>query len=388
MTRTAAVLSAGVGLVLAATAASSRAQDEGSDSVLKGKGLKKSGSSYVLAAEADVQKGINQARRLYQSVSEAASQKGSFEAERDAVKAEIEAMDQQRAALGEQLDLAADVTQHNRIATAMNSLGAQIRTLENRLAEAEKETPARLAQRLTGQREAFVEAVLALRQQVDKVAAAYKELAADPAVKQAFERLNESGKGKAKVSLGPSRGFASNVKLLERVEASILTERIPLRNDTGVYEVDVVFNGKVTKPLCFDTGAALISLPAELAAEIGVNPGPDAPTLIMEIADGSRYNAKKAVIPSVRVGKFVLKDVECVVNPPEKKNVPALLGQSFIRHFEYKIDNVTKTLVLSKVETAGTPGSSQAPKAKARAKTKGRTPRGKRAAKSASPPPE
>ena len=56
-------------------------------------------------------------------------------------------------------------------------------------------------------------------------------------------------------------------------------------------------------------------------------------------------------IPSLRVGKFTIKDVECVVMPTEKKNVPALLGQSFHKHFTYKFTPETGKLVLSKVET-------------------------------------
>ena len=141
----------------------------------------------------------------------------------------------------------------------------------------------------------------------------YKALAEDPQVEEALEALNQ--KTKAKRTLGPSRGYLANVKLLEKVEASVLTATVELRKEGGVFWLDATFNGKVTKSMVFDTGAGITTLPAELADEIGLKPGPSDSTVRCRTADGTVVRAKLMTVPTLRVGKFTVKDVECAVMP-------------------------------------------------------------------------
>ena len=91
-------------------------------------------------------------------------------------------------------------------------------------------------------------------------------------------------------------------------------------------------------------------LPADLAAEIGLKPGPEAPTVRSRIADGSIVEAKRMTVPSMWVGWFTIAEVACVVMPAVKKDVPPLLGQTFQRHFLQRISPEAGTLVLSRVE--------------------------------------
>src|SRR5262249_32362255 len=150
-----------------------------------------------------------------------------------------------------------------------------------------------------------------LRTLADQTSEEYAALAKDDAVKAALEGLNRSAK--LKVALGPSRTYLANLKLLEGVEASILTEDVALRREGGVFWVDVTFTGKVTHPMVFDTGASSVVLPFELAAQIGLTPGPDTPSVTAQVADGSKVQASKMAIPSVRVGKFTVSNIDCIV---------------------------------------------------------------------------
>jgi clan AA aspartic protease (TIGR02281 family) len=131
----------------------------------------------------------------------------------------------------------------------------------------------------------------------------------------------------------------------------VLTERVNLRKEGGIFWVDVTFNGKVTKAMAWDTGASDVVLPADLAASIGLRPGKDDPVVQCHVADGSVVEARQMTIASVRVGKFTVKDVSCVVMPAEKANVPPLLGQSFQRNFTFKFNADAAQLTLSRVET-------------------------------------
>ena len=159
-------------------------------------------------------------------------------------------------------------------------------------------------------------------------------------------------KSKIKLKLGPSPQFLSNVKLLERIEKSVISDSVDLHKEGGVFWVNVTFNGKVTKPMVFDTGASLTTLPAALAAEIGLTPTSSDPVIRCETADGTVVEAKQKTIPSLRVGRFTINNVVCVVMPPGKGNVAPLLGQSFHRHFTHKFTPESGHLVMSKVEAA------------------------------------
>src|SRR5947207_1388980 len=98
--------------------------------------------------------------------------------------------------------------------------------------------------------------------------------------------------------LGAWRQYQDQVKLLERIDKTVITDKVELRRTRGgVYEVDVTFNGKVTRPMIFDTGAALTLIPARLAAEIGLNVSPSDPDIRCETADGTVVVAKQKTIP-------------------------------------------------------------------------------------------
>ncbi|HEY2156227.1 MAG TPA: retropepsin-like aspartic protease, partial [Isosphaeraceae bacterium] len=158
-----------------------------------------------------------------------------------------------------------------------------------------------------------------------------------------------------KLTLGPSKAFLANVKLLENAEKSVLTENVPLRKEGGIFWVDVTFNGKVTKQMAFDTGASTVVLPADFASEIGLRPGPESPEVECQVADGSVVKARASSIPVMRVGQFTVRDVPCVVMPASKKDVPPLLGQTFQRNFTFKFNADAGKLSLTRVDVPDAP---------------------------------
>ena len=89
---------------------------------------------------------------------------------------------------------------------------------------------------------------------------------------------------------------------------------------------------------------------AALAAQIGLFPSPTDPTTHLWVADGSVIVATVMTIPLARVGTFEVKNVRCIVLPPEYKNAPALLGGSFLNRFGYRIDTGTATLTLHRLD--------------------------------------
>jgi clan AA aspartic protease (TIGR02281 family) len=358
--------------------------DPPADLALKDKGLRKSGTAYVLPAESDVQSRLNAARSLHRSASAAAAQKREYEREIAAGQMEMRQMEQQLLVLNQSLAQGGLApAQHNQLVGMINTLSLQLDAMRR---QGSDDTRQVVAARLATGRERFIQAVLDLRQLVDETNRRYKELAGDAALKSAMEGLNAAQTGKTRLTLGPSRGYLDNVKQLERFEASVLTADVPLRREGGVYWVDVTFNGKLMRPMIFDTGASIVVLPSELAAQVGLTPGPEAPVVTARVADGSEVKAHMMVVPSLRVGKFTVENVECVVMPPSKKGVAPLLGQTFQRNFSIKFNPDAGKLVLSKVEAPEATTSASGGTARPKAAT--RSARGRRSGRGSSPAPD
>jgi len=133
--------------------------------------------------------------------------------------------------------------------------------------------------------------------------------------------------------------------------------------------------GKVSTKLVFDTGASITTISAKLAGRIGLKPKPGDPPIQLTTADGTMVQAKRLVIPSVRVGRFTVQNVECAVMPADKGDVDPLLGQTFFKHFKVEYSPEARKLSLKKLETDGEEAKSVADadaKPTAKATTKGR----------------
>lgn len=326
-----------------------RDDDVPPDQALKQKGLRRSGQIYVLPAENDVVKRLATVRGLGRELALAIGQQKAAEAQTETNQQLIVAYTQQRRVLREQLPQANSVDEHNRIVNMLNELGDRITLLTEGGANAKavKELSDRAARR----REDYVQALLDLRQFIDQTSKQYADLEKDEQVRSALSALN--AKSKSPLKLGPTRAYTTNLKAFERLESALLTETIELRKDNGVFWVDAVLNGKLSKPMIFDTGASFVSLPADVAGQLGVKPSGDQPIVRLQTADGTIVEGRLTTLASVRVGKFTVENVECAVLPPSVKDAPPLLGGSFLKNFASKFSPGTGQLTLSKVTMPG-----------------------------------
>ncbi len=345
--------------LLLALHASAGADDKTPEAVLKEKGLRRVGTTYVVAGEAEVQKRLNEARAAYREMRAGQDQRAAIEYQTRENKQLIAALTEQRMELNQQLANPLPAAQHNQLVAMVNGVTDRLNLLIRH--ERDGETRDELGAAIARRREAYIQGVLDLRGMVDSANEAYKALADDPEVKAALEEVGKTTK--AKLTLGPSKAFLANVKLLENAEKSVLTENVPIRKEGGIFWLDVTFNGKVTKPMAFDTGASTVLLPAEFAAQIGLKIRPEDPEVECQVADGSVVKARASTIPNMRVGQFTVKDVPCVVMPASKKEVPPLLGQTFQRNFTFKFNADLGKLSLTRVDAADAPAK---PAAKAK----------------------
>jgi clan AA aspartic protease (TIGR02281 family) len=339
----------GPALAMACVVASARGDQVQPEDVLKSHGLsiKRGGSTYVLAAESDIQLKLSESQRIFKQLSIALRQRHDFEQAVDQRRRLVPGLLEERIYLNQQLRSVnrQDVVTHNQIVARLNEINDQLSLVQITTADPRRKQD--IDNEVAQSRGRYIQAVLDLRALVDSTLRQYAELAQDETIKSALEALRS--KTKSPLKLGPSRGFDESVKQLAIREKSVLSRAVEMRHRGGVFEVDVTLNGRETIPMIFDTGASLVTLSSEFAAKIGLTPESSNQTVQLHDASGGITAAKMMTIPTVRVGPFTVNNVDCAVLPPNKRDVPLLLGQSFINQFTHKVDN--GRLLLSRVET-------------------------------------
>ena len=371
--------SVGLTILLAAVAfAAARGQDPAPaeltpQAVLKNHNLEHSGTTWILSsAEKNVLRALVDARAIYQQVYQgimrqqelemgAQSRAGNIQDLREQsniLNQQIAATDQQlnglvappggnnfvnqqRTQLSQQHNLL--VAQHNQVTNMLNALQEQSK-------EEGPEQKLQLNAEVAQSREKYMQAVLDLRKSVDELTAKYDELSKNTEITKAIDALSASTKSKQR--LGPSAKIRDAIKLLEKAEGSVQSENIELHREHGVDHVYASL-GKVSTKMVLDTGASLTTISAKLASRIGLKPKAGDPPVRLTTADGTVVEAKRLVIPSVRVGKFTIQNVECAVMPAEKGDVDPLLGQTFFKYFKVEYSAEARKLSLKKLNTDG-----------------------------------
>jgi aspartyl protease family protein len=323
--------------------------------LLEKHGLRAITSGVLVPAESDLAKELAKSANLRKNLTLAAKELQAVETQAQLLARTLTGLRQQHVALSAQLANVApdDVSTNNRIVGALNAIEGQFDLLKEKQKEME-ELQNKARAKVNEAREAYVQMVLNSRKLADQIAADYELKAANPEVKGAIDKLN-AATGKT-VALGPSTAFAGNVRRLKALEDTVLSEEIPLRDSGGgTFHVNVVVNGKQQQEMVLDSGASLISLPLALAEKFGLKPSEKDPKITLQLADGREIEGRLMKLSSVRVGKFIVDNVECAVLGEDAVRAEPLLGMSFLEHFKFEVDASAKTLTMVKV--AGAEGS-------------------------------
>ena len=330
------------------------ADEKSAEETLKGKGLRRMGTLFVLPAEAEVGKALRDAEALKKKLGAAQRELGFWQQKVEEKQGLILMSLQRRRELSAQLPAARTVEAHNRAVSMINELTDRLALLEKSKQEENALSAAQGAANQLG--EQYVEHLLQTRKLGEKTEADYKPLQADAQVARAIDEYNQAtGKG---FKLGPSPTLAASQRRLQKLEEAVLSESISLRKGPGgLWVVSVVFNGQGPVDMAIDTGASVVVLPWKTAQAVGLVPKPQDPRLSMQIADGTVVEGRRVMAESARVGKFTAEKVECAVLPEQMPNATPLLGLSFFKHFTYKIDTANAKLVMSKVVAEEQPGA-------------------------------
>jgi aspartyl protease family protein len=370
--RTLATAGAGL-LIVGIGIAASRAQETqkgSSEQILKSHDLKRTGTVWLLPGETAILKDLRDARALSREIGEGIAQQQAFEygsQERQAqvmqLREQSNLLNQQLAEVNQQLGSLAGAggnfvaqqraqlgRQNNILVAQLNQVRNQLNAFQDQSKDQEKDTKLQLNAEVGKTREKYMEAILELRKAVDEISAKYDELKNNQEVTKALASLSSTTKSQHR--LGPSKALADAIKLLKRSEGSVQSESIELHRENGVFHVMAMLNGKVPVRMVFDTGAGLTTISAKLASQIGLKPLPSDSPVELTVANGAKVQGKKMTIPTVRVGKTTVKNVDCAVMPEANGDVDPLLGQSFFKNLTIEFNQDTGRLKISKVDTA------------------------------------
>ena len=151
------------------------------------------------------------------------------------------------------------------------------------------------------------------------------------------------------INRGAAMKWAVLLVMLLACVTSVYAESVPLKREGGTYVVPVLINGRITLDFTLDSGAADVSIPADVfSTMVRTKTVAESDLMGMQVyvlADGSEQNSQRFRIRSLKVGSLELHDVIGSVSPAAGT---LLLGQSFLSRIKFwSIDNVRHVFVFN-----------------------------------------
>jgi hypothetical protein len=154
----------------------------------------------------------------------------------------------------------------------------------------------------------------------------------------------------------PAPATGNNIPLVQPREAPVgqavgASERtvVAMVPDGGTFAVPVTINDQLTLKFIVDSGAADVSIPADVVGTLvrteTITAGDFLGKQTYQMADGSTIPSQRFVIRTLKVGDKTLENVTGSIAPATGS---LLLGQSFLSRFKlWSIDNQAGALILN-----------------------------------------
>lgn len=142
-------------------------------------------------------------------------------------------------------------------------------------------------------------------------------------------------------------------QLLQRqLEEEKKPKKVQFIEESQSIVVGVTLNKKIEASLVLDTGASLVMLRRNIAEKLKIDLDKIKPEGALILADGRQVKAKQIILESIKVEGVEAKDVEAAVILDEAGDLKigdGLLGMSFLKRFNFKVDHKEKRLILEKL---------------------------------------
>jgi len=128
--------------------------------------------------------------------------------------------------------------------------------------------------------------------------------------------------------------------------------KVEFSQDRHTIVLAVTLNKRIEVSLVLDTGASLVVLKKNIAEKLGINLDNVKPDAKLILADGRQVDAKYVTLESVKAQGVEAQNVEAAImlqDVGEAGLQDGLLGMSFLRKFNFKVDYRDKKLILEKL---------------------------------------
>ncbi len=240
-----------------------------------------------------------------------------------------------------------DVGKNNRLVALINATRTQIGQLRKQGTEYEKAMQVARGELNTAEQE-YAESVFQVRKQLDDLEQSIEVKLADRHVQIALSVMQANFNVPADVDADQITRVVE--ARLREFEKEVFQETIALDTTGSGPLFTMVSVNRQSIRMIVDSGATLVTLPAEAAEELQVSVPDDAPILRMQLANGQQISGRRVSLASVRVGQFEAKDVDAVVLEPIDHRAQPLLGLSYLNRYKFELDSAGKTLGLLRVD--------------------------------------
>jgi hypothetical protein len=171
-------------------------------------------------------------------------------------------------------------------------------------------------------------AVVEIRTLVPRLEAEYQQLAQDPDVTAAFQRIVGAYR------LGPLNvNYPAYVQRLGDYERVVLTPWTPLYLQSDCPRVTGLLNERVPFTFSWQAGSEPTIVTAGMIEAAGLKIPSDAPTIQQTLGRNRKLSVREITLPSVRFGKYVLRELPAYVLPPEGEDLGAQISpRAFALH--------------------------------------------------------
>lgn len=170
--------------------------------------------------------------------------------------------------------------------------------------------------------------------------------------KKEIEKINFSTPEEKNILIQKWQKEKEGLKKQQNQTASKKTQQLSLGGQSEHIFVDATLNGKIPVSLLLDTGATLVVLTSQVARRLGLDLSQEKRLVDLQLADGRKVQAKFFLLESVSLQDIATEKVEAAVLPDgiEDPNLrDGILGMSFLKRFNFRVDNVNGIITLEKI---------------------------------------
>ena len=200
----------------------------------------------------------------------------------------------------------------------------QIRRLESQAVDpdqlaAQSDVRTHLIQ-FTNARNALAVKLLAIRRSIPQMEADYRVLEADLEVRAALRTLGEGHR------LGPLENYLADLRRLDEYERLVFTPWLPIYLQSGRIRAGGILNETTPITFSWDAEGGPTILSESMVEAAGLELPASAAAVSLPLGSGRTLTARRMIVPALRFGQVVLRDVPVHVSGPDGEDVGAIIG--------------------------------------------------------------